>query len=249
MTLEPLSARSVALSLLLGAPAASLTARELTTLGSTFEIAPATMRVALSRLVAAGDLTVADTAYALHARHRDRRRATDAALRPPLRAHDGRWRLLVVTERGRALPARVALRTELAAARFAELREGVWLRPDNLDPLAAPPDVTALTATPDDEAALAARLWDLPGWAARARELLTLLDEPGASPLRRLTVAAAVVRLLRLDPLLPSELLPDGWPGESVRARYDAYRGELAATLAAVLHPPPAPPSPTQEPT
>jgi DNA-binding transcriptional regulator PaaX len=35
--------------------------------------------------------------------------------------------------------------------------------------------------------------------------------------------AAAVVRHLTGDPLLPGELLPPSWPGDDVRQRYDAY--------------------------
>ena len=62
--------------------------------------------------------------------------------------------------------------------------------------------------TPD----LAATLWDLPGWAARARELESALDEAADLP-STFILAAAVLRHFLADPLLPAELLPGDWPG------------------------------------
>ena len=37
------------------------------------------------------------------------------------------------------------------------------------------------------------------------------------------TAAAALLRHLRTDPLLPAELLPPGWPGDELRTRYSAH--------------------------
>ena len=59
---SPLSARSVALSVLLGMPEGRLPVRDLVAAGNMCDIAPATMRVALSRLVSSGELTVDDGA-------------------------------------------------------------------------------------------------------------------------------------------------------------------------------------------
>jgi phenylacetic acid degradation operon negative regulatory protein len=104
----------------------------------------------------------------------------------------------------------------------------VWLRPDNLD--AAPPDVTdrvrVLHARDDAAAGLAARLWDLTGWADRGRRLL---DDIAAAPdiPARFVTAAAIVRHLLTDPVLPAELLPDGWPGDELRTAYTAFAAEL----------------------
>ena len=75
----------------------------------------------------------------------------------------------MITSVGTDARTRAALRTTLQDKRFAELREGVWLRPDNLDvELTADvlDRVRVLHARDDDPAELAARLWDLPGWAA-----------------------------------------------------------------------------------
>jgi phenylacetic acid degradation operon negative regulatory protein len=49
--------------------------------------------------------------------------------------------------------------------------------------------------------------------------------------------SAAVLRHLQSDPLLPPSLLPDRWPGDTLRADYDrfdaAYRSVLRAWFAA----------------
>ena len=58
--LRPLSARSAALSLLLGAEPPELRGADLVRLGEAFGISGPTMRVALSRLVAAGELEPVD---------------------------------------------------------------------------------------------------------------------------------------------------------------------------------------------
>ena len=70
------------------------------------------------------------------------------------------------------------LREAASALRLAELREGVWMRPSNLD-WGARDDLavigeqcTWMTATPDDPVAIAASLWDLDGWAADAKALI-----------------------------------------------------------------------------
>ena len=57
----------------------------------------------------------------------------------------GRWRWW--SPRGAAPAARAELRAAMAALRLAELREGVWLRPDNLDPQRLPA-AQAVVATP-----------------------------------------------------------------------------------------------------
>ena len=36
-------------------------------------------------------------------------------------------------------------------------------------------------------------------------------------------MSIAAVRHLAVDPLLPDELLPDGWPGDELRRRYTDF--------------------------
>lgn len=229
--LKPLSARSVVLSLLLGSRPAHLPVGRLIELGEMFDIAPATLRVALSRMVGAGDLEVEEATYALAPRHHDRQAGSEAALHPRRRAHNGMWRTLVVVDRGRPVAQRNALRSDMATARYAELREGVWTRPDNLvapaPPEPLPEELLGFTSIPDDEQGLAHDLWDLDGWASEACALHALMVDTGLRPVERLTAAAAAVRLLRTDPVLPDELAPEHWPADKLRWAYEDYRTTL----------------------
>lgn len=65
LALRPLTARSIVLSTLLGHHPPRLPARALVRVGELFGIAEGTVRVALSRMVAAGDLYQSDGSYAL----------------------------------------------------------------------------------------------------------------------------------------------------------------------------------------
>ncbi|AZM63660.1 PaaX domain-containing protein, C- domain protein [Streptomyces sp. WAC 01420] len=231
---RPLSARSVVLSLLLGIHPPELPAKELARLVEGFDVGGSTLRAALSRMVAAGDLRRTDAGYRLSDRLLERQRRQDESLRPRTRAWDGDWELVMITATGRGPAERAELRARLAALRLAELREGVWLRPGNLErPLPAALDEvaergTARPARPGDE--LAATLWPLEAWSATARTLLTHVDRADR-PADRLTAFAAVVRHLLADPVLPAALLPPDWPGEPLRAVYAAYRRELTAEV------------------
>lgn len=234
LTLRPLTARSIVLSTLLGHHPPQLPARALVRVGALFGTAEGTVRVALTRMVAAGDLEQHDGAYRLTDRLLARQARQDDSRAPRTRSWDGTWEIAVVTSDRRPAPERAALRQAMAAQRLAELREGTWLRPANL--VRPRPPVVAeqcgcFTATPeDDPAALAARLWDLPGWADGAHRLIAALDA-ARSPADRFTVAAAVVRHLLTDPVLPDELLPQGWPGAGLRGRYDAFEREFREQL------------------
>lgn len=227
----PLTARSVVLSLLLGTHEAGMAVRVLVDAGEMFGIAPSTMRVALSRLVAAGDLIAQDSIYYLSPRHLERQRAQDAALDVHVTAWDGTWDMVVIMATGRDATTRARLRADLGTFRFAELREGVWTRPANLDrsePLPGGGDMQRFTVRPDDSPGLAAQLWDLAAWSRIGHELLEAVNVVGQSP-ERLSAAAALVRHLRTDPALPSELTPDDWPAEDMRSAYENFRTELIA--------------------
>ena len=230
-TLARMTARSVVLSVLLGAHPASATASELIRLTADFDIREPTVRVALTRMVSAGDLVRSEDGYRLSDRLLARQRRQDDAINPPLRKWDGGWTTLVITSVGTDARTRAALRTTLQNNRFGELREGVWLRPDNLD-TELTQDVLGrgrvMRARDDDPADLAARLWDLAGWARIGRELFDEMsaarDIPG-----RFVAAAGIVRHLLTDPVLPVELLPGDWPGAQLREAYTNFAAELAA--------------------
>jgi phenylacetic acid degradation operon negative regulatory protein len=225
-----MTARSVVLSVLLGAHPAWASASELITLTGDFDIKETTLRVALTRMVSAGDLIRSADGYRLSDRLLARQRRQDGAMRPRVRAWRGDWIVLMVTSVGTDARTRATLRTTMHHERFGELREGVWMRPDNLD-LELDPEVAGrvrvLTARDDAPAELAGQLWDLSRWAGTGRRLLdemnTATDVPG-----RFVVAAAMVRHLLTDPMLPAELLPADWPGARLRAAYHDFATELA---------------------
>lgn len=241
--LRPLSARSAALSLLLGAEPPELRGADLVRLGETFGISGPTMRVALSRLVAAGELTTADGVYALTDRLAARQKATLAQLAPATEPFDGGWVTAVVVGAGsRSASDRGELRRAMSAARFGELREGVWMRPDNLTGARVERDeLVHFTAIPDGgevaAKALVARLWNLDEWAARAEALVRAFENPDVDEATRLAVAAATVRHLRSDPMLPESLAPTNWPAQCLRRTYAAYRAELRRTVGLSPHP------------
>lgn len=233
MQIRPLSARSVVLSLLLGAHPPELAVRDLVTVGEHFGIAEPTLRVALTRMVAAGDLDRTDATYRLSARMLERQRRQDVALEPDRVEWAGDWELVVVTSAGRSAGDRAELRASMVGLKLAELREGVWTRPANLArSLPDWPDdlLTTFRAVPDDdERALAHRLFDLSDWNRTAEQLLVAVTS-ASSGADRLAVAAAIVRHLRTDPALPEQLAPDGWRGPELRSTYADYQAQLKAS-------------------
>lgn len=230
-TLSRMTARSVVLSVLLGAHPASATAAELVRLTADFDIKEPTLRVALTRMVSAGDLVRSQDGYRLSERLMARQRRQDDAINPQLTPWDGAWTTLVITSVGIDARTRAGLRTALQQNRFAELREGVWLRPDNVK-YTLPDDVLSLVRvmrTYDDHPAeLAEQLWDLPAWARTGTELLDDMAAATDVP-ARFIAAAGMVRHLLTDPVLPDELLPDGWPGSALREAYAEFAAELVA--------------------
>ena len=77
-----MTARSVVLSVLLGAHPAWASASELVTLTADFDIREPTLRVALTRMVGAGDLVRSADGYRLSERLLARQRRQDDALDP-----------------------------------------------------------------------------------------------------------------------------------------------------------------------
>jgi phenylacetic acid degradation operon negative regulatory protein len=218
-----LSARSAVLSALLGSHPPRLSARHLVRIGALFGVAEGTVRVALSRMVAAGDLLQSGGRYALSERLVERQARQDESRDPHTRPWDGTWEVAVVTAERRAPADRAAFRHTMAALRLAELREGTWLRPSNLVrgwPEIVTAQCTLIDGRPHGDPT--PLLWDLDGWATEAHRLERALDRADGLA-EGFLVSAAVLRHLVADPLLPEELLPAGWPGAELRARYDDF--------------------------
>jgi phenylacetic acid degradation operon negative regulatory protein len=228
-TLTRMTARSVVLSVLLGAHPARAGAADLVRLTADFPIKETALRVALTRMVSAGDLIRSADGYRLSDRLLARQRRQDDAMHPRVKPWRGYWTTLVITSVGTDARTRAALRTTLHDKRFAELREGVWMRPDNLD-VNFDDEVCSrlrvLRARDDDPVDLARQLWDLPEWARTGHELLDAMAAADDVP-ARFVVAAAMVRHLLADPMLPDDLLPSGWPGPPLRTGYQSFAAEL----------------------
>jgi phenylacetic acid degradation operon negative regulatory protein len=248
----PLSARSVVASTLLGTVPPRLPGRLLVAFAEEFGINAGTTRVALSRMVDRGELRRDNTgAYELCGSLLERQGRQTAGLTATTRPWTGAWEIHVVRSGGRGSTARTALRRAALHLGLRERREGVWLRPDNLDPDRLLTARATLVSQADrfvgeptgasDPARLAAELFDLDSWAATAvrletemSQMTTAFDGDGGPSLARgFELAAVALRHLVADPLLPAELCPDDWPASSLRSVYehydDAYRTRLSA--------------------
>ena len=228
----PMTARSVLASALLGEDPPELPVAHLVQLARLFGINSNRARVALSRMVASGEATTDGSAtYRLAGHLLDRRDRQGDSLAGRTREWTGGWRMVVVTTTGSPAELRADRRRRLGLARLAERREGVWLRPDNIDLRPDPgddSDFDVYDVVPDeDPVALAAVLWDLEAWAVRARALIAALkvrptrDPDDLAP--GFGLSAAVLRHLQADPLLPTELVPERWPASSLRSTYGSW--------------------------
>ncbi|MDN2495715.1 PaaX domain-containing protein, C- domain protein [Nocardia nova] len=232
-TIQPLTARSVAISALLGYHPPALPVSALIKIGELFGIAERTTRVALTRMVADGDVTSRDGTYSLTERLIARQEQQERSCSPTPKRWDGNWDIAIVTTSARPLADRVALRKDMIRLRFAELREGVWTRPANLLQRfdgAAAEQCLFFEGRYQQDADLAGSLWDLRGWAAEARRLRDELTDD-ASLVSGFMVTAEVLRHLLLDPCLPPELLPTDWPGDALRQRYSEFNVTYAQRL------------------
>jgi phenylacetic acid degradation operon negative regulatory protein len=251
--IRPLDARSLALSALLGTHPPRLPARALVALAELFGIADGTMRTALSRMVRNGEVLADDGWYRLAGPLLERQRAQDTGRRPVAADWDGRWHTVVTTAERRSAPERRAFRRTMIDHRMGEVRPETWMRPANL-PAPEPDDgwilVTGTLAATDPHE-LVARMWDLDAIAILATRLGERLDsvihtgigtstaeptdtEPDVASIpARFAVAAAVLRFLRAEPLLPPSLVGDDWPVDRLRLAYAEAEDALQRSLRA----------------
>ena len=236
-----LSARSVLATALLGADQPHLTVGELVVVASLFGISDGAARTCLWRMVSSGELTSDDGTYALARILRERRQRVDEAARIDDTAAspwDGTWELAVVSLERRSAADRLALRKAATALHLAELREGIWFRPDNLDQHRLPTLREVLDrqcvhfhgAATDIPAETVRSLFSLYDWADDDGRLARAMgDELSAEEVApddftyQFALSITVVRHLELDPLLPAELLPRQWPGYILRSTYRRF--------------------------
>lgn len=248
---RPLSARSVLASALLGSDQARLTVAELVAVASLFGIRAGAARTCLWRMVCNGELTSDGGSYALAGRLMERRQRVDEASRIDdlaIPEWDGTWELAIVSLDRRSAADRLGLRKAAVALHLAELREGVWIRPDNLDPQRLPASRAVLDqqcthfhrAATDMTPEKMRSVFSLDEWTDDARALTEAMrvalkaHKCGGSTesfASEFALSIAVVRHLQLDPLLPIELVPDRWPGQRLRSTYrrfdDAFKRRM----------------------
>lgn len=236
---RPLTARSVLASTLLGTRPPRLPVRQLVRAGALFGMEEGAVRTALSRMVAAGEAVRSDDGrYELAGPLIERQRRQDASRAAETMDWSGVWRQAVVDRGRRTAADRAALRRSMHRLRMGELRDGIWLRPDNLaidttstDRTVTDPFIRWFSVQPDDDSELAGALWDIEGWASGAVELRrsmaqlrSRLDAGDTGALADgFVLSASVLRHFNADPLLPRELLDRNWPGDTLRADYERY--------------------------
>lgn len=245
---RPFNPRSLVLSVLLGLPEPRLDTAALMRLADLFDIAPGTMRTALSRMATGDDLVALGGGYRLAPRHAERKAAQDLGRTTPPGEWDGAWWVVAVTAPARGLAERRVFRSHMTNARMGELRPDTWLRPANTDaPNLAGSDAVVVRGplTGGDSETLVRRLWDLDAIARRGADLVARLaasarrlERDGAPGVpAAMLVAADTVRYLREEPYLPPVLTPATWPADDLRFAYRTFDRLLGRTLAAVLTP------------
>ena len=244
--LRPLSARSVVLSALLGSHPPILPIAALVALAAHFEVAAGTVRTAVSRMVAAGELEPVDGGYRLSGRLLDRQREQDIGRTSPDHDWDGSWWVVSTLTTRRTAAERRRFRSVVEGAKLGELRPETWMRPTNLR---VELDTSGVLISRGflptvDSRELAGRLWDCEALAARADVLRIALEDVscqvGASRLGERTpdsdiapgfvVLAACLRFLRTEPQLPAELVVSS-PANELRARYTIVEAQLQERL------------------
>lgn len=218
-------------------PDAEVRLSHLTTLFGAFEIAPATVRVTVSRLRREGWFASRrvgrETVYTLsppllEILDEGRRRIFASASTP----WDGSWTMVIYQLSEGDRQGREKLRKELAWQGFGPLTTSTWLavgdrRPDVRTILGAFPaaqaDVLRCSSDGlDHDLELVRRCWDLTNLASEYDDF-NACNRPLLRTAKRMRGAAALVERTRIvttfrhfpfrDPRLPPALRPSGWPG------------------------------------
>ena len=246
-------------SALLGAREPRLPVADLVAAASLFGVSAGAARTCLWRMVANGELTTDNATYALAGHLLERRRRVDEVAHVDLGAPGrwaGTWELAVVAADRRDAIDRVELRKAAAALHLAEIRAGVWTRPDNLDPDRLPASRAVIDeqcvqfqgAASSLTADTARSLFLVDVWSNDARRLIVAMDDeldvvPAGSHLSgaltyQFSLSIAVVRHLQLDPLLPAALLPEAWPARTLRNTYRRFEAAFQRQLSRAGHEP-----------
>jgi phenylacetic acid degradation operon negative regulatory protein len=166
-------------------------------------------------MVAAGELVVVGGGHELAGRLLERQARQQVSRAPTTSEWDGRWAMAVVVGGRRPVEVRAELRKAMTDLRMGELREGVWMRPDNLADPAAPGAAAVLDAQCQRFVASPADVLheaQPPGGAARPAR--ARIGEAGPADHRR-----------------ASELARRLWDLDAWAARATELRGQLDAVV------------------
>lgn len=242
LDVKPLSARSVILSVLLGSHPPSLPAKELVALAVAFGFKHGTVRTAVSRMVANSELVLTGGDYLLGARLLKRQQTQDSGRRSVESAWNGEWTTVAVLAERRTVSERREFRSTMQEGLMGELRPDLWLRPDNVSPPEGDLDLMVTTGSLQgpDPLALVERLWPLRVYQTQTSKLIRAIrstqggleqGDHNTIP-NTFHISSEVVRFLRIEPRLPSELDPNAPHVGELRSAYDEYEKLFQAVLA-----------------
>ncbi|NEE02942.1 PaaX family transcriptional regulator [Phytoactinopolyspora halotolerans] len=155
------------------------------------------------------------------------------------REWDGTWTLLAFSVPESRRAERHTLRTHLGWAGFGLLQNGLWISPSPLDISPTLAELGLLNyvkifrveATSTDPRSIAAEAWDLTsladGYAAFLRRWTDGGPEHHDELCRQVLLETEWLLLIREDPRLPLELLPEGWPGVRSEEVFWSLRRQL----------------------
>ncbi|TDC60544.1 transcriptional regulator [Actinomadura sp. GC306] len=169
----------------------------------------------------------------------------------PFTHPDGEWTLLSYSMPESRRDLRHQIRARLVWAGFGGLRDGLWIAPGRVDIAAVfhGPEFAGLADLVDafhsvplegtDMPRLLRRAWDVAAIRAEHEWFIATWTRDraqGGNALTRLTVLGADwLQVLRTDPGLPAEHLPDGWPSAESAALYRERVAALAPDAAGEL--------------
>ena len=214
-------ARSLILSVLLGSDPPRLAVGALIEFCSLFDITAGTVRTALSRLTASGELAAHDGKYTLAGDLLGRRRQQDIGRVAAAIEWDGSWWTAIALAEARDINERREFRSAMEGSKMGELRPTAWMRPTNVEgPPTRPELIVSRGDLPIHEShALVSRLWDLDALGRRSDHLRGALDVDERDLARRFIALAACLQFLRTEPQLPHALAPDR-RADALRDRY-----------------------------
>lgn len=207
-------------------------------------IASPAVRTAVSRMVAQGWLEPADVAggrgYALTPQGHRRLSEAGARIYGRDRTWDGTWHLAVLAETPAGRSARSRLRADLEFLGFASLAADTWVSPHpspELEDVVGRAGATVTTGLWRDVSPADAplRAWDLPAlataydeWLAQFGHLEEVSPDSDESAFSvRFRLVHEWRKFLFLDPGLPTDLLPQDWPGRTAAEVFGKHAERL----------------------